>query len=245
MSSSDYFEKIQSEWKRIQALAPKDKYKELKNLCMGLTIPEDVTLSHIHFYSHLIRTAKKTVGDPSVLNKKLQLFYAAQLKLLNVDISTLEILFKKNYKIDVNTATVGLGDIEYMHQLGESNSGDVSALMAQGKRLFFSTGSDGLMPIQIRVVNLEYPVFSQKESACFSAYSEVYTIHLPSGNLVLTDYLNPEVQVKVALASGYYRVCINVYVNPNTENSVYYICLAKITTSPEVIQNPVEIQTLE
>ncbi|STX51457.1 Uncharacterised protein [Legionella busanensis] len=240
MSIENKNEQVRNAWVAINKLKPKEKYKRLKALSFQLDLSEQISLEDIELYAAIINSAKKIAGYPSHLNKKLQQLAHLRLKLLGIDLSDLQIVFKESFFINVEAAAIGIADLAFLQQEIELNNEEIKQVISQGERLCFSTAADGTFKVQVRIVNLEYPVFSEKENKNLVAYSDILTLQLPTGALVITDYfsITPEKTIKVP--SGQYRVCFNL-----NKQGTYIICLAKINSETEIINNDTDIPTLE
>ncbi|WP_131794314.1 hypothetical protein [Fluoribacter gormanii] len=240
MSIENKAEQVRAEWLAINKLNPKEKYKRLKALSFQLDLSEEVSIEDIELYTTIINSAKKISGFPSQLNKKLQQLSYLKLKLLGIELSDLKIILKENFFINVDAAAIGIADQAFLKNETEQNNEKIKQIICQGQRLCFSTASDGTFKVQVRMVNLEYPVFSEKEKKTLVAYSDILTLEVPTGTLVITDHFSviPEKIIKVP--QGQYRVSFNL----NKQDS-YIICLAKINSGNQIIKNDTEIPVLE
>ena len=240
MSIESKIEQVRAEWLAINKLNPKEKYKRLKALSFQLDLSEHVSIEAIELYTNIINSAKKIVGYPSQLNKKLQQLSILKLKLLGIDLSDLKIILKENFSINVMSAAIGIADQAFLKQVIEEDNDLIKQVICQGQRLCFSTASDGTFKIQVRMVNLDYPVFSEKENKTLVAHSDSFTLEVPTGNLVITDYFSVIPKKIIKVPHGQYRVSFNL-----NKQDTYIICLAKISTGTQIIKNDTEIPTLE
>ena len=240
MSIESKIEQVRAEWLAINKLNPKEKYKRLKALSFQLDLSEHVSIEAIELYTNIINSAKKIVGYPSQLNKKLQQLSILKLKLLGIDLSDLKIILKENFSINVMSAAIGIADQAFLKQVIEEDNDLIKQVICQGQRLCFSTASDGTFKIQVRMVNLDYPVFSEKENKTLVAHSDSFTLEVPTGNLVITDYFSVIPKKILKVPHGQYRVSFNL-----NKQDTYIICLAKISTGTQIIKNDTEIPTLE
>ncbi|CEK11491.1 hypothetical protein [Legionella hackeliae] len=240
MSIPNKTDQVRSEWLAINKLNPKEKYKRLKALSFQLDLSEDLTIEDIELYTTIINSAKKIAGFPSQLNKKLQQLSYLKLKLLGIDLSELKIVLKENFFIDLEAAAIGIADEAFLKYGLEQDQEKIKQVICQGQRLCFSTGCDGTFKVQVRMVNLEYPVFSEKEQKTLIAYSDILTLEVPTGTLVITDYLSEIPEKIIKVLPGQYRVCFNL-----NKQDTYIICLAKISSRNSCIKNDTEIPVIE
>jgi hypothetical protein len=240
MTNKRNFEQVKSEFSKINQLNPKEKYRKFKELSFKLEIHDQLSLEEIELYKQVIESAKKIVGFPGSLNKKLQQLSGLRLKHLGIKLEDLKTILKINFDITLNTAVVGLADKLYFSLNINDHMKEVALLISQGKCLFFSTGYDGIVKIQVRVVNLEYPVFSVKEQKTLLGCSETLDLDMPTGTLVIGDYISDIPQKVIEIPPGQYRVCFNLDKGEN-----YIICMAKITSENRQITNNPEIPHIE
>ncbi|WP_131783781.1 hypothetical protein [Legionella gresilensis] len=233
-------EQVRNEWIAINKLKPREKYKRLKALSFQLNLSEQISIEDIELYTSIINSAKKIAGYPSHLNKKLQQLAHLRLKLLGIDLSDLQIVFKENFFINVEAAAIGIADQAFLQQEIKFNNEEIKQIISQGERLCFSTAADGTFKVQVRIVNLDYPVFSKKESKTLIAYSDILSLQVPTGALVITDYFSIIPEKIINVPSGDYRICFNL-----NNQGTYIICLAKINSSNQLINNDTDIPRLE
>lgn len=232
-------EQVRTEWLAINKLNPKEKYKRLKALSFQLDLSEQISIEDIELYTTIINSAKKIAGFPSQLNKKLQQLSYLRLKLLGIDLSDLKIILKENFFIAVDAASIGIADQAFLTPGIEQDNEKIKQVICQGHRLCFSTSADGTFKIQVRMVNFDYPVFSEKENKTLLVHSDILTLEVPTGTLVFTDYFSVTPEKIIKVPPGQYRVCFNL-----NKQDTYIICLAKISSGNQIIKNDTEIPIL-
>lgn len=240
MNTENKAEYIKAEWLAANKLTPKEKYQRLKALCFKIDLSQEVSLEDIALYTTIINSAKKIIGSPSQVNKKLQHLSRLKLKLLGLNLSDLKIILKENFLINVATAAIGIADQAFLKdEMGEDEE-KIKQIICTGQRLCFSTACDGTFKVQVRMINLEYPVFSEKEERKLVAYSEILILDVPTGILAITDYFSDIPSKIIHVPPGQYRVCFNL-----NKQETYIICLAKISSDKQAIKNNIEIPVLE
>jgi len=235
LDKKDY-QYIQTQWANIQTLPPREKYNELKKLCFQIPYSGPMTPEEINFYKKLLYSAKKLFTFPEKLNGILQAIFENYLQYLNIDINQLKVIRKKNVSISLNTATMGIGDKSVISLENQ----DSKKLMLEGKRIFFSTAGDGEFPIKWRFINLPEPIYNKRESKNIIQYSDIYTLHLPTGIIALTDFDSPVALAEFEVEPGDYKMCMVVF-----RDYVYGICFAKVTPLSVIQPNNVEIECLQ
>lgn len=231
---------MRAEWLAINKLNPKEKYKRLKALSFQLDLSEQISIEDIELYTNIINSAKKIAGFPGQLNKKLQQLSHLRLKLLGMELSDLKIILKENFFMNVEAAAIGIADQAFLKQEMEHDNEKIKQVIRQGQRLCFSTACDGTFKIQVHIVNLDYPVFSEKENKTLIDYSNILILKVPTGILVITDYFSVFPQKIIKVPHGQYRVCFNL-----NKQDTYIICLAKIRSGNQIIKNETEIPILQ
>ena len=240
MSIENKAEQVRAEWLAISKLNPKEKYKRLKALSFQLDLSEQMSLEDIELYTNIINSAKKIAGFPGQLNKKLQQLSHLRLKLLGVDLSDLKIILKENFIMNVEAAAIGIADQAFLKQGIEFDKEKIKQVIHLGQRLCFSTAADGSFNVQVRIINLDYPVFPEKENKTLIDYSDILTLEVPTGILTITDSFSVFPQKIIKVPPGQYRVCFNLNKQYN-----YIICLAKISSENQIIKNETEIPILQ
>lgn len=234
------YEQAKSEWKVIQTLNPKHKYRDLKKLCFSLELSSKPTVEEIDFFSFLIARSVKTLGSPGKLKKKLAELALAKCRVLGIAIESIENSLKKNFKLQLNTATVGIGDQLHLDKDWFEKEKDA---VESGKVIFFHTAADGLHHIQLRVVQAPEPILTIKEYKRIGSVSSSYIIHVPSGKIAISDFCLKDTARIFEVPPGNYKVMI--YLFYMKVNISYYVCLAPTTECAKntVVQDA--IPTLE
>jgi hypothetical protein len=100
---------------------------------------EQLTVDEINLYTKIVESARKIMGFPGILNKKLQELIQHRIRQLGVDLSSIKNLVKKDVPVTLASATVGIADEQFVNDTYEDNNKALEQIIAQGKRLFFST----------------------------------------------------------------------------------------------------------
>jgi hypothetical protein len=101
-------------------------------------------------------------------------------------------------------------------------------------RILFSgptTGGDGITSAQIRVIDFPFPALSVKETRFGRDQSDTRIIHVPSGNIVVSDPVywdDPEYSMAGNVEPGYYQLSVFVFEIPGKVFSYYFGLFRKI-----------------
>lgn len=223
MSSEELLKKIQ----KALSLAPRERFKILKQL--GFEALEefkslkDPNVGELNDYKEIFSIVSRV---PSISSK----FQIALAKVINKYLHALgcdnpQILLKKSTTIELESASIAIGDQSYADTF-ESLT-DIE-LINSGKAYFFSTGSDGIFNIQLRVVEAPEPVLTSKEYKNVVAASPMVILSFPTGKLAIDDgrIFASKNSIEESIIPGNYKCQVFIFRFPNDDYS-FYIVLSK------------------
>lgn len=227
------YSQIQQEWKNIQSLEIKNRYKAMRGIANDICNAykgEDVDPSKLLFYMDVLKQINRIHNIP---RSRIALSKLTALWLEITGNSNAKIIKKILGKINLETATIAVGELSYFKEaLGAYENyaeQKLLNLINQGKFFIFGTGCDGEHHIQIRVVSSLEPVLSAKEFKCILNSTETFIINLPTGALVVADpcFLDVEKnRLSINVEPGNYKVCVyHFYIHSKVDS--LYIALCK------------------
>lgn len=216
------FSQIQNDWEKIQTLNIRDKWKALRTITHDISVSykkEAVTVEQLEFYIKIMKQSVKALSFPQKASLFLSKLIADWLVLTGND--QCEIILKISNEIPVETATIAISDPAYfddINALQDYSERNYLHLMNEGKFFIFSTGSDGIYKVQLRIVDALEPVLTPKEFTRVIDTSESAIMHVPSGTITIADpsFFNSE------------KYCLRAFVTPgNYKISVYHFYIPK------------------
>lgn len=239
MSSEELLKKTQ----KALSLEPKNRFKTLKQIGFE-TIEEfkslkDPTISELKDYKEILSIVSRV---PSISSK----FQIGLAKVINKYLHILgcdnpQILLKKSTTIALESASIAIGDRSYADNV-ESLT-DIE-LINSGKAYFFSTGSDGIFNVQLRVVEAPEPVLTSKEYKNVAAASPMIILSFSTGKLAINDgrICLSNNSIEESIIPGNYKCQVFIFRFPSKDYS-FYIVLSKCENN--ALNNEREIIRLE
>ena len=225
------FPELQQEWQSIQALDLKSQMKALRTIGHEIMLSyqqQGAELAQLEFYIKVMRKVVKTSSVPEKASRflsKLIIAWLQQTGNANVDI-----VLKKATKLLLVSGAIMIKDASY----AECADTSLLPLLNQGKLFMFGTGTDGVVNVQLRVVDGPEPVLTAKEYKFVADSSEPAIIHIPSGGLLVADPASLGSQdnaLSATISAGNYKVSVYFFAIPNKLQS-FYIVLAKTDQEP-------------
>lgn len=224
---------IQQEWKNIQSLEIKNRYKAMRGIANDICNAyktNDIDTSQLQFYMDVLKQINKIHNIPrcrTALSKMIVLW-------LELTGNSNARVIKKTFgKINIESATIAVGDPSYSREVldvyEKYTDQEILNLINQGKHFIFGTSCDGEQNIQIRQVDSLEPVLSSKEYKCILNATETAIINIPTGILIVGDpcFLDTKKEcLLIKVESGNYKVCVyHFYIHSKV--SSFYIVLCK------------------
>lgn len=179
---------------------------------------------HLEFYKELLSKYKFKLSHNNYLTKVI-------VELRKIDgVKEPEILKKVLGSGFVEGGILALRDKSFDQDFLDCDYHDFDKLIKHGKGVVFSTGGDGSVGLQIRLVDGEIPSISDKEYKISPVSTKEYVIDLPSGELVFSDLGLEGVEAKVD--PGIYT-CIIYCIDIPDKFFGYYAVLCKTDKKPE------------
>lgn len=224
---------VEASWSAIEALSGKEKQDKLRDLCFQLDVfyPESIEACDRNI--EILNAAIERQISPERLAVSLALCLRARARLL--DAGEPQITFVQEADISIESGTISLGCQPFDSAL------DAETLQQQGQRVFYGTGGDGLLTLQIRVMDNPHPLLANDEYAYLRAASRVATLDLPQGHLSVTDFVSPTPLDEFSIPPGRYNVMtFTVEPSPNFLSQVIVL-----TPTTDAINNHTNIDNIE
>jgi len=218
-------------WAQTEQLSIKDRrkaYRTATHMAVELGLNSNLELSDIDYCADVIKTCLPALSYPTAAQNKLTKIYQKKLKLMGIDDPDPVILSKKSGHVGIDSGTLMIADPDLMDDEIE-DSGRWPRVASEGRAYFIATGGDGMASAQIRVIDFPFPSLSVKETRFGRDQSDTRIIHVPSGNIVVSDPVyhdSPERSMVAAIAPGYYQVSVFIFEIPGKIFS-YYIVMCK------------------
>ena len=215
------FKQIQEEWDRIQTLDSKNKAKNFPALCFDINrnyCKDSITTEQTELYILILKAAiKSPISFMRSFPKKLLVKFISIYQELTGN-NKMKILNKANVRVNINSGTIVIIDDTICEPVLDSllrnhcSSECIIELMNQKQWFVFGIGGDGYgIPVQVRVIDSTEPMLTTEEFVYVEEVSEISAIHVPSGNLVVSDiwcYKDRRAPVPFKLEQGTYKLCV-------------------------------------
>lgn len=187
----------------------------------------------LRLYMDIARRTAEVHSFPQDERRKLSQITAQWLALTGAGEHT--VLAKTKGKAATETATFGLGDVGLAPDETEDPYSENAMVewMNKGQRLFFSTGYDGTIRAELRVIEGTEPVLSEKEYKKLETSSPTMVLAVPSGRVALADYAvmmepwrdtAPSDTIVIETAAGTYKACVFGFSTTRTNSVVVVLC---------------------
>jgi hypothetical protein len=219
---------IANEWNNLSVLIPKDKYEKIKVLAHQIieeVKTNTISTNDIDLYINILNQASRVSGFPQKYSRTLSLLILKKLSLTGDDKA--EIICKKSGHVSIESGTVSVGDpaLESSIILKDYLDKNLLEITNQGKRLFFSTGGDGLFDVQLRIIKATEPVLTPKEYKLVLGSTQTVILEISSGVISVGDLgLLDKSELKVTVPTGNYKVCTYVFDTHKNFRSYYVVC---------------------
>lgn len=237
---------LASKHERLFSLPAKERIKAFRTLSWEVLNSFKSTKEHsmedLDLYLKILQSTIRTDVSPSKYANGIAKIQSQKLALLGIDEPT--VLKKKKGTIELKTATIGVVDASMLALPRDYET--ALDQMRMGKAFLFSTASDGIENIEIRLTDSPVPLLSNKETKrIIGGSSQNYVLDSPTGRLLVYDYLSDHRDsfVELQVDPGYYMISVFIFDFPRSYQYSYYIALSKALELPENQSN--EIETLE
>ena len=215
-------------WDKTESMPMKDRrkaYRTASHNAVELGLNPDLDVEDIGFCINVIKTCLPALSYPTATQNKLTKIYQRKLKLMGIDDPEPVILSKKSGQVGIDSGTLMIADQSLLNDQVEDCS-HWPRIASEGRAYFIATGGDGITSAQLRVIDFPFPSLSVKETRFGRDQSETRIIHIPSGNIVVSDpvYWDTPVWSMVAIVEpGYYQVSVFVFEIPGKIFSYYFV----------------------
>ena len=215
-------------WQQTEKLPLKDRrkaYRSASHLAVELGLNSDLEPEEIDFCIQVIKTCLPALSYPTATQNKLTKIYRKKLELMGVDDPEPVILSKNSGQVGIESGTLMIAD----QGLLDGRIEDFKywpQIAAEGRACFVATGGDGMTAAQIRVIDFPFPALSVKETRFGRDQSDTRVIHVPSGNIVVSDPVyhdTPEWSMVDTVEPGYYQVSVFIFEIPDKIFSYYFV----------------------
>jgi len=215
-------------WDRTEKLPLKDRRKAFRtasHVAVELGLNSDLELEDIDFCADVIKTCLPGLSYPTATQNKLTKIYQKKLKLMGIGDPEPVILSKKSGHVGIDSGTLMIADPSILDDQVE-DYGHWPQIASEGRAYFIGTGGDGTTAAQIRVIDFPFPSLSVKETRFGRDQSDTRVIHIPSGDIVVSDPVywdTPEYSMVATVEPGYYQVSVFVFEIPDKIFSYYFV----------------------
>ena len=232
------YNQIVEEFKSLEQLTPKEKYKKLPTIAFHASqaLEKSNNLEEIAFYVSIFKRA----GENRLLNRAKQKEF--ELK----GISEIKTIKTQEKDVQIESGLIGVGDPTLAHQ-GDYDQGKIIDLIKTGRFFCVGTGGDGTFGAILRLVDASEPLANPKEYKNIISNSSIATIEIKSGNVKCADFFDvgrsdidsPELEVP----NGFYNVCFYLKELPKKFFG-FVIVLSKTNKINSELSELKEIETL-
>jgi hypothetical protein len=190
-----------------------------------LGLNSDLEVEDIDFCIDVIKTCLPALSYPTATQNKLTKIYRKKLELMGIDDPEPVILSKNSGQVGIDSGTLMIADPGLLDERIEDFK-YWQQIASEGRAYFIATGGDGLAAAQIRVIDFPIPALSVKETRFGRDQSETRIIHVPSGNIVVSDPVyhdTPEWSMADTVEPGYYQVSVFMFEIPDKILSYYFV----------------------
>jgi hypothetical protein len=198
----DQYQKIVDEYKKIESLSPKERYKRIKSIAYlaGKALPNCNDLDELSFYTVIFKKAMNSRLMNKALAKQLQLKGITEIKTLKTQLT----------HVEIESGLMAVGDPELAYK-GSYDLQKAVEAMNKGDFYCIGTGGDGTHDVILRLVDCPEPLATPKEHKFIINNSEVGIIRIVSGKIKCSDFCaigdrnwhGAEYEVD----NGFYKVC--------------------------------------
>jgi len=197
----------------------------------------------LRLYMDIARRTAEVHSSPQDERRKLSQITARWLAVTGAGEHT--VLTKTKGKAATETATFGLGDVGLAPDAADDPYSENAMVewMNKGQRLFFSTGYDGTIKAELRVIEGAEPVLSEKEYKKLETSSPTMVLAVPSGRIALADYAvmmepwrdkAPSDSIVIEAAPGTYKACVFAFSTSRTNSAIAVLCPTDAAASNRV-----------
>lgn len=146
-----------------------------------------------------------------------------------------QLIARRTGKVATDAASFGLGDIGVTPEATPEpwNEKEMVERMKAGQRLIFTTGYDGLLKAEIRIVDCMEPVLEMAEYRRLDSSTPTIVLEIPTGQVVLADdsvmarqWAEPPWPhwLTIDVPPGRYRACIFGFSTRRSDSVVAVLC---------------------
>ncbi len=215
-------------WQQTEQLPLKERrkaYRTASHVAVELGLKSDLEPEDIDFCIEVIKTCLPALNYPTATQNKLTKIYRRKIELMGIDDPEPVILSKKSGQVGIDSGTLMIADTSLLDGQIEDYK-YWPQIASEGRAYFIATGGDGLAAAQIRVIDFPIPALSVKETRFGRDQSETRIIHVPSGNIVVSDPVyhdTPEWSMADTVEPGYYQVSVFMFEIPDKILSYYFV----------------------
>lgn len=215
-------------WDQTEKLPMKDRrkaYRTASHVAVELGLNSNLELKDIDFCIDVIKTCLPTLNCPTATQNRLTKIYRKKLKSMGIDDPEPVILSKKSGQVGIDSGSLMIADTSLLDDQIDDPS-HWPQIASDGRAYFIATGGDGVTAAQIRVINFPFPALSVKETRFVRDQSDTRVIHVPSGDIVVSDPFyrdEPEWSMVATVEPGYYQASVFVFEIPDKIFSYYFV----------------------
>ena len=215
-------------WEQTEKLPMKERrkaYRTASHVAIELGLNSDLELKDFDFCIDVIKTCLPTLNYPTATQNRLTKIYRKKLELMGIDDPEPAILSKSSGHVGIDSGALMIADTSLLNDQIEDYR-QWPKIASEGRAYFISTGGDGIAAAQIRVIDFPFPALSVKETRFGRNQSDPRVIHVPSGNIVVSDpayHDMPEWSMVDTVEPGYYQVSVFVFEIPGKIFSFYFV----------------------
>ena len=219
---------LEKMWDQTKKMPLKDRrktYRSASHVAVELGLNSDLELNDIDFCIDVIKTCLPALSYPTATQNKLTKIYRKKLGLMGVDDPEPVILSKYSGQVGIDSGALVIADTSLLDDRIDDFS-HWPQIASEGRAYFIATGGDGIASAQIRVINFPFPALSVKETRFGRDQSDTRIIHIPSGNIVVSDPVysdTPEWSMVATVEPGYYQVSVFIFEIPDKIFSYYFV----------------------
>jgi len=222
------FLELKKMWDKTEKLSLKDRrkaYRSASHHAVELGLNSNLEIKDIDFCIDVIKTCLPVLSYPTATQNRLTKIYRRKLALMGIDDPEPVILSKNSGTVGIDSGTLMIADTNRLdEQIEDYRHWPQTA--AEGRAYFIATGGDGITAAQIRIIDFPIPALSVKETRFGRDQSETRIIHVPSGNIVVSDPVywdTPERAMFDTIEPGYYQISVFVFEIPGKIFSYYFV----------------------
>jgi len=233
-------------WAQTEKMPIKERrkaYRSASHHAVELGLNASLELQDIDFCIDVIKTCLPVLSYPTATQNKLTKIYRRKLESMGVDDPEPVVISKTSGNAGIDSGTLMIADTSLLDDKIEDYT-QWPQIASEGSAYFISTGGDGLAAAQVRVIDFPFPALSVKETRFGRDQSDTRVIHVPSGNVVVSDPVYwdmPDLSMAATVEPGYYQVSVFVFEIPNRIFSYYFVMCQSDGPHTNTVQ---EIQAL-